>query len=192
MLMQNIADNQMALAFLGWQCRLRQISMRQDSGRPGPGMMPQVSLARGEVILPGMVVLLLLTEPEETTTLLEFQAKRSNDPRQIYEAGLKFLQADFYHKPKRFNGNLAAQFPDASNAAQTLVDAGECILRFDQFSQSWTLPSHICVLEPSDPAHRYTRTHNAIFSARPVEQPIVLQFSPQWQRAQANPLPSGA
>ena len=32
--------------FLAWQCRIRQIAMRQDGGRPSPGMRPRDLLER--------------------------------------------------------------------------------------------------------------------------------------------------
>ena len=32
--------------FLGWQCRLRQIAMRQGEGQPSDGMQPRVATDR--------------------------------------------------------------------------------------------------------------------------------------------------
>ena len=36
------ANEQLKLAFLKWQCRLRQIAVRDNDGRPSDGMMPSV------------------------------------------------------------------------------------------------------------------------------------------------------
>ena len=154
-------------------------------------MTPQVFLPSGELVLPAMAILLLPRTPDEVAGLLEFQLKKSNDPRQIYEAGLKFFQADFYHKPKRFSGTLVAQFAASSDAAETLLDFRTCILRFEQFSQVWTLPCETDALAEDDPSSRYIRAHNAIFSGRPLQEASVLSFAPQWDRSQAQPMPPG-
>jgi hypothetical protein len=45
--------------FLGWQCRIRQIAMRQDSGRPSPGMRPRVLDTAGREIAPALTVLIV-------------------------------------------------------------------------------------------------------------------------------------
>src|SRR5262245_24708716 len=37
-----VKSNSLREDFLAWQCRIRQIAMRQDGGRPSPGMRPRV------------------------------------------------------------------------------------------------------------------------------------------------------
>ncbi|MCH7795324.1 MAG: hypothetical protein IH900_09330, partial [Proteobacteria bacterium] len=37
--------------FLGWQCRLRQMAVRQAGGRPTSGMRPEVRLAEADTPL---------------------------------------------------------------------------------------------------------------------------------------------
>ncbi len=189
--MQNVADKDMAAHFLAWQCRLRQIAMREHGGRPGPGMAPQVTLPSGEVVLPAMAVLLLPKKPEETTTLFEFQARKSNDPRQVYEAGLKFLQADYYHKPKRFKDRLLAVFPGQSHAAGRLTAADHCLLTFDQFSQVWILPCKAKALNAKHAARRHALSHNRLFNPATPGDATVLAFKPDWGKAQAQPMPPG-
>ncbi|HEX6091721.1 MAG TPA: hypothetical protein VFZ07_00120, partial [Dongiaceae bacterium] len=44
--------------FIGWQCRLRQMAMRQGGGRPTSGMQPRVLSYGGEEIAPRVTVLL--------------------------------------------------------------------------------------------------------------------------------------
>ena len=49
--------------FVAWQCRIRQIAMRQDGGRPSPGMRPRVLDASGGEIAPALTVLLVPRDP---------------------------------------------------------------------------------------------------------------------------------
>lgn len=189
--MQRVSDEEMARHFVAWQCRLRQIAMREAGGRPSPGMTPQVSLATGEVIMPAMATLLVPRKPEETTQFLEFQARKSNDPRQVYETGLKFLQADYFHKPKRFDDRVVAQFGSGSQTARLLATAGECLLTFDQFSQVWILSCSVTLLGRADATRAHALAHNRIFSPKSPSDAEVLSFQPIWAKAQAQPMPPG-
>ncbi len=98
--------------FLGWQCRIRQIAMRQDGGRPSPGMRPGVRTRDGRVLSPAVTVLLLPAEPRESTAFFKFQVQRSNDAREVYDRALAFLQADFFQEPHTFSDRLYAVFPE--------------------------------------------------------------------------------
>ncbi len=35
--------------FLAWQCRIRQMAMREQGGRPSPGMRPRVLTVAGRI-----------------------------------------------------------------------------------------------------------------------------------------------
>jgi hypothetical protein len=61
--MKRISDDELKGQFLAWQCRIRQMAMRQHGGRPMPGMRPRVLSAAGEVIMPAMTVLIIPVEP---------------------------------------------------------------------------------------------------------------------------------
>ena len=53
--MRRIANAEMRDAFLGWQCRIRQIAMREYGGQPLAGMRPSVSTRKGKSLSPGLV-----------------------------------------------------------------------------------------------------------------------------------------
>ena len=89
--------------FLGWQCRIRQIAMRQDGGRPSPGMRPRVLTAAGRELSPAATVLLVPRDPMESTALFRFQVQKSTDPRDVYQRGLAFLQSDYFQQPETFS-----------------------------------------------------------------------------------------
>src|SRR5690242_15213949 len=59
--------------FLGWQCRIRQLAVREGGGRPSAAMRPRVLTGDGEEVAPGIIVLIAESEPEESTSLFRHQ-----------------------------------------------------------------------------------------------------------------------
>jgi len=84
--------------FLAWRCRIRQTAMRADGGRPSPGMRPRVLDDSGGDLAPALTVLLVPRAPEESTAFSRFRVMRSDDPRDLYQRGLAYLQADYFHR----------------------------------------------------------------------------------------------
>ena len=93
--------------FVGWQCRIRQIAMREFGGRPSEGMRPLVSLPGQGEPLGQITVVLVKREPEETTTQMQHIVRRTQDPLQRLEDGMKVLQAGYYQQARGFSDNLA-------------------------------------------------------------------------------------
>src|SRR5215471_21694490 len=106
--MKKQSEPHLRQAFLAWQCRIRQIAMRQDGGRPSPGMRPRLLDRDGNELASALTVLLIPQDPEESTALFRFQAARFSDPRELYERALAFLQADYFQEPETFSDKLAA------------------------------------------------------------------------------------
>jgi hypothetical protein len=178
--------------FLGWQCRIRQIAMRRDGGRPSPGMCPRVLATAGREVAPALTVLLIPKQPVESTAFFRFQVQKSVDPREIYERSLAFLQADYFQQPKDFSDRLtAALAPDSRVAARLLEDA-TCVLEFDQFRQFYRLPCAVFALPFGDPARDATLWHNRTFNPALPDGVHVLAFRPDWAKAEARPGPGWA
>jgi hypothetical protein len=173
--------------FLGWQCRIRQIAMRQDGGRPSAGMRPRVLTSGGRELSSALTVLLVPKEPEESTAFFRFQVQKTHDPRDIYERGLALLQADYFQQPKTFSDRLAAVLPEDSALAVTLLGEGTCVLEFDQFRQRYRLPCAVTALGPGDPEREASMWHNRIFSPALSEAARVVSFRPDWEAAEADP-----
>ena len=64
--------------FFGWQCRLRQMSVRNAGGRPTSGMRPDVVLAGGEQVA-RITVLIVKAEPMEATDRFRHFYRRPNE-----------------------------------------------------------------------------------------------------------------
>jgi hypothetical protein len=175
--------------FLGWQCRIRQIAMRQDGGRPSPGMRPRVLTADGSEVAAAMTVLLIPKESAESTAFFRFQVQRSHDPRDVYERGLAFLQADFYQQPTLFSDQLTAVLAADAAVAERLLEEAGCTLEFDQFSQRFRLPCAVEQLAPGDPAWEASIWHNRVFNPSLSDSALILGFNPNWDLASADPLP---
>jgi hypothetical protein len=173
--------------FIAWQCRIRQIAMRADGGRPSPGMRPRVLDDSGGELAPALTVLLVPQEPAESTAFFRFQVMRSADPRDLYQRGLAYLQADYFHRPQSFSDRMTAVLDAASPLAAKLLDEKHCVLAFDQFSQRWRLPCAVARLAADDPAREASVWHNRIFNPLLPDDACVLQFKPDWRSAAGPP-----
>lgn len=173
--------------FLGWQCRIRQIAMRQEGGRPSSGMRPRVAARSGAEIAAALTVLLVPREPAESTAFFRFQVQKSADPRDVYDRGLAFLQAEYFQQPESFGDVLAAVLPSDSAVAVALTAAGVCVLEFDQWRQAFRLPCTVVLLAERDPVREAALWHNRIFNPALPDSVHVLTFQLDWRAATAAP-----
>ena len=77
--------------FLAWQCRIRQFAMRQDGGRPSPGMRPRVLDASSRELAGALTFLIIPRDPAESTDFFRFQVLKTADPRNLYERAMSDL-----------------------------------------------------------------------------------------------------
>jgi hypothetical protein len=174
-------------AFLAWQCRIRQIAMRQDGGRPSPGMRPRLfDRAGGREIAPALTVLLIPKDPFESTAFFRFQVTKTPDPRELYQRALTYLQADYFQEPDKFSDKLAAVLPADAPFAAALTADGRCILDFAQFGQAYRLPCAVFELEPREAAREAAIWHNRLFNPALPDTVHVLAFKPDWPSAQSS------
>jgi hypothetical protein len=171
--------------FLAWQCRIRQIAMRQDGARPSPGMRPRLLDVTGRELAQALTILLLPRDPAESTAFFRFQVLRSPDPRDVYERALSYLQADYFQRPESFSDRLIAVLPEHSPIAAALTAQERCMLAFDQFSQAYRLPCAVAALKPGDPAREAAIWHNRLFNPALPETVHVVAFQPDWASAEA-------
>jgi len=171
--------------FLRWQCRIRQIAMRDDGGRPSRGMQASVWLKGGIELIETMNVLLVPGEPTESTAFFKFQVKKSNDPKQVLEKGLQFLQSTFYHHAPSFRDEMTALFSHHSGVARTLVGTGQCLLVFEQFNQMFKLVCTTRKLGTDEDSWQATYWHNNIFNASLPGDATIVGFTPDWEKSLA-------
>jgi hypothetical protein len=185
--MQKLTDARVRAHFLGWQCRIRQMAMRDDGGRPSPGMRPRVFRADGSLIVDGLTTVLVPEEPQESTAFFRFNVQKSNDPKIIYEKGLRFLQATHFSRPDAFRDELTAVLGAGSDLANTLLKLKSCLLEFDQWRQTFRMIASVRKLKQTEDAWQATVWHNRTFNPELPGDVTVLGLTPQWKSAQAHP-----
>lgn len=169
--------------FIGWQCRLRQLSVRSAAGRPSSGMRPRVTAPDGSEIAPAITVLIHPAEPAESTQLFRFQVQKTHDPIERYDKALEILSGFHYQRPKLFGDVLTGLFgPDSSIAAQ-LLDYGACELEFAEYGRGYRLPCRVRQLGEEDPLYQATYWHNKLFNPNMPAKVRVLSFAPDWMHA---------
>src|SRR2546421_12920427 len=77
--------------FIGWQCRLRQLAVRQEGGRPSAGMRPRVLSPTGDELAAGIIVLIVPAQPEETIKLFRHHGLETHDPAEGWGKALQIL-----------------------------------------------------------------------------------------------------
>jgi len=171
--------------FLGWQCRIRQLAAREAGGQPSAGMRPRVLGRGGEELSAGIVTLIVEEQPGHSTQLFRYQYLRTQDPNERYDNMLPILQASYFQEPARFSDLMTALFGPDSALAERLLEAGQCVLEFEQYTHGYRIPCEVAQLKDSHPFHQATLWHNRMFNHRlpPVVQ--VLAFRPDWPHASA-------
>jgi hypothetical protein len=172
--------------FLGWQCRIRQIAVRQGDGRPTSGMQPSLTLPDGGSV-DAINVLILKREPDEYTARFQHIVRRTHDPKERLDEALKELAAAYYQRPYEFAETLTALFSLDSTVADALIDHGRCELSFEQFSQRYDLSCAVQALAESDAAFQATSAHNRMFNSTLPGNVRVVSFKPDWSLSSATP-----
>ena len=185
----NLESAQVALrdAFLGWQCRIRQLCVRQAGGRPTSGMRPEVRLVGMNEPLGAITLLIIKAEPAEATAQFKHMARKTHDPAERLQSALKHLQAAYYQRPKEFSDIMTALFGPDSPTVQQLSERGACRLVFEQYQQRYDIPCSVRRLAESEAAFQATYWHNALFNPRLPADVEILAFSPDWAHAGAEP-----
>ena len=173
--------------FLGWQCRLRQIAVREGGGRPSEGMRPLVTPAGHAEAVGPITVLMNRREPYESLMQLKHIVRRTADPLVRLEDGVKLLQGTYYQKAREFSDVMTALFAPDSRLAPQLVHLGKARLDFQQFRQSYRIPCEVRLLAERDEAWQATYWHNSIFNPNLPGDVKILAFLPDWAHALADP-----
>ena len=169
--------------FLGWQCRIRQLSARQAGGRPMAGMRPRVLSPRGDELAPGITLLIVEDDPAESTALFRHQYLKTNDPIERYEKIVEILAASFFQHPTDFSDVMTALFGPDSAVAAGLLNHGGGILEFEQYAQAYRLPCRVAELATNDAFFQATYWHNRLFNPNLPPGVRILSFTPDWTHA---------
>ncbi len=175
--------------FLGWQCRLRQLCVREGEGRPTTGMRPHLVRPGKEVSedSPRIIVLLVPQYPEDSIAVFRHMVRKTHDPQERFKQALKVLQSVYFQYPEDFSDEMTALFAPTSELADQLLGLSEIDLLFNQYNQSYRLRCATRKLAENDPAYQATFWHNALFNASLPANPTVIAFQPDWTQVEADP-----
>ena len=180
-----LAENPLRRQFLGWQCRVRQMAMRDHEGRPGDAIMPAVTLARETEPMGHVITVLNKAPGRDSVSEMEHMAAKTNDPAQVREAAIRFLSSSYYQEPSSFSDILTATFPPDSPGAATIRAAERATLTYQAYSQRFDLSCRVWKLAPRNPLRRATLAHNRLFNPSIPEGTVVLGFEPDWSESAA-------
>jgi len=169
--------------FLGWQCRIRQLSARQSGGRPTAGMRPRLLSPHGDELSSGITLLVVEEDPADSTALFRHQYLKTNDPIERYEKVVEILAASFFQEPDRFGDVMTALFGADSAIAAALLNHGGGILEFEQYAQAYRLPCKVKELATDDALFQATYWHNRMFNPNLPPGVRILSFAPDWTHA---------
>lgn len=184
---ESFSTSPLRKAFLKWQCRVRQMAMRDNHGRPDDGITPALFLA-GETEPMGHIITLLNKSPGYSVTPeLLHMAKKTNDPAQKRDQAIRFFSATYYQKASEFSDILTATFPPGSPGAAAIREAETVRLRFDAYAQVFELTCRVWKLAPHNPLYQSTIAHNQLFNPTIAPDTEVLGFEPDWDKSMSEP-----
>lgn len=176
----------MRRSFIKWQCRVRQIAMRESGGRPDDSITPEVKLIKDWTSL-GAVITLIHKLPEfSVTSELQHMAKKTFDLSQKREQAIQFLSSTFYQKQAEFSDILTATFKPNSTGAARIAESKYCTLIFDAFNQKYEIDCQVWILSYEDPLHQSTIAHNILFNPLLHPKTIVIAFKPNWVKSSSS------
>ncbi|MEM7209724.1 MAG: hypothetical protein AAF434_18030 [Pseudomonadota bacterium] len=165
--------------FMYWQCRIRQDSVRTGGGRPTAGMQPAVFLNSGGEAIGRINTLIVKSDSTGYITHFRHIVKKTQDPSARLKSALQVLSEAYYQQSKGFSTELLALFSVDSNLANTIVNAGECVLDFQQDAHHHRLRCQARELEENEDGHQAIYWHNHMFNPRMPGRVRVLGFQPK-------------
>lgn len=176
-------------SFLRWQCRVRQMAMREDQGRPGNPVTPALTLPGADAPMGHVITVMCRNPGYSLTAEMQHMVRRTNDPASRRESALTLFSETFYQKAAAFSDILTATFPPDSKGAAAIREAGRCNLNFEAFNQRYDLNCKVWLLAEHNPLWQATYWHNLLFNPGLPADTMVLGFEPDWSRSTADPSP---
>ena len=184
---ETLDNSPLRKAFLRWQCRVRQMAMRDNFGRPDDGIMPAVHLEGAAEPMGHIITLINKSPGYSVTPELHHMAAKTNDPAQRREQAIRYFSATYYQKAGEFSDILTATFPPGSPGAAKIREAETVRLRFEAFTQTFDLTTKVWRLADHNPLCQATIAHNRLFNPDLHPNTEVLGFEPDWAASSSEP-----
>ena len=174
-------------AFLRWQCRVRQISMRENFGRPDSAIKPALTLTGKSEPIGNVITVLSRMPSDSRTPEMRHMVQSIFDPSQRREKAIQFFSEIYYQKFRQFSDSLTAAFPPSSPVAEAICAAGTCSLTFESYGQRFDLFCAVSTLTKNNPLFQATWWHNVLFNPSLHPDTVILEFQPDWSSSSAEP-----
>jgi hypothetical protein len=176
-------------AFLRWQCRVRQIAMRDNQGRPDSAIMADVTLAGQSQPMGALITLISKLPQYSKTPEMQYMVKKTFDPAQRREKALELFSETYYQKAREFSDILTATFQSGSQGAEKIRAADTCALHFEAYNQSFDIQCKVWKLTKKNSFYQSTWWHNHLFNPDMSLDTVILGFEPDWSASTADPMP---
>lgn len=174
-------------AFVRWQCRVRQIAMRQKNGRPDEGNIAEVTPEGYSEPLGSIITVLNKSPLFSKTPELKHMFLRTNDPAQRRDKAIQLLSETYFQKHNEFSDILTSTFLPGSEGAKILANAKRCVAEFEAYNQKFTLRCQVRELSKGEPLYQATYWHNLLFNPNLSPDTTILGFQPLWDECSADP-----
>ena len=174
-------------AFLGWQCRARQMMMRDNGGKPTDAVMPAVTLAGESEPMGHIITVMSKIAAHGVRPELVHMAKRTPDTAKWRADALTFFSATYYQKAKEFSDILTATFQPGSEGAAAMRGAQHLTLTYEAYGQRYDVACRVWKLARKNPLYAATVAHNRLFNPALHPETEVLGFEPDWDASTAEP-----
>lgn len=179
--------NTLKANFMRWQCRVRQLAMRDNEGRPDEAFMPLVTLTAGQEPLGSIITLLSKNEANSKVPEMQHMFKQTYDPAKQREKALQFFSEVYYQKADQFSDILTSTFNPDSSGARAILENGWCTLTFEAYNQRYDVVCEASRLGVDDYHYQATRAHNLLFNPNLHPETIIVAFKPDWNESSADP-----
>ena len=185
----NLRNNNLTLKkhFLGWQCRVREYSLRYQVGRPSLGICPSVLDSGGTELTASIILILIPIKPLESIKQFRYMAKKTFDPNERYKKAIQLLSSTFYQHIEKFDGVMSGLFPKNSSTFTRLLEGKNRVLHFNYQQQSFRIDCSVAEFNKEEPGYKFTFWHNFLFNPNLSPDSRVLKFSPNWSESSADP-----
>jgi hypothetical protein len=176
----SLEPNPLKTEFLKWQCRVRQIVMRENNGKPDDAVVPSLFFDLSSEPI-GSIITIFHRLPQHSLVAELFHlAKKTFDPAQRREQAVKLLSAHYYQKHSQFSDLLTATFLPNSKGASKIIQKRNCTLVFEAFSKRFEIICHVSQLTEKDYLYQSTIAHNQLFNPNLHPSTKILCFEPNW------------
>ncbi len=169
--------------FLKWQCRVRQIIMREDFGKPNNSIMPSVKLINSQEDLGHIITIISKDIPFSHVPEIMHMAKSVIDPMQRRDKAVQYFSSTYFQKHREFSDIITSTFSPNSFGALKIIKSKECLLIFEAYNQYFELFCEAKQLKKDDPFYISTWWHNSLFNPSLHPETIILSFNIDWSKS---------